>query len=77
MNRLILFIMGIFQSHLLMSDASPDHQSHLTLGGGGEERGCDSRPFGISLHNLRSYMSASAGKRTWAFNITYRLTHIF
>ena len=45
-----------------MADASPDHQFHLTLGGeGGRDR--DGRLFWTSLHNLRSYMSASAGKR--------------
>ena len=37
---------------------------------GGEERGCEGRQFGIYLHNLRSNMLVSAGKRTRAARVT-------
>ena len=59
----------------MTADAIPDPQSLLTLGGE-EERGCESRPFGTSLHNLRSHMPTSAGKRTLAAYMTgeYRTT---
>ena len=53
-----------------MADASPDNQSNLTLSGEGGDRVCEGRPFGTSLHNLCSYMSASAGKRTRAGCVT-------
>ena len=64
-----------FNSIYMIADASTDHQSHLTLGGGGRgwERGCECCPFWTSLHRLCSYMSASDGKRTRAACVTCKL----